>query len=83
MSLNSEPPLVSWQSLLQEDTIGPAADQAGSSWMRSPTRPMDTQPVTAMGAADIQDFSKHTADSACLDEGGEGGHRLEKARCIG
>ena len=35
--------------------------------------------MTAMSATDIRDSSKRTADSAGLNEGREGGHRLEKA----
>ena len=42
--------------------------------------PTDVEPVTAMDATDIQGSSKRTADSAGLNEGGEGLHRLEKAR---
>lgn len=60
--------------------LGPAADEVGSTWIWSPTRLTDAEPVT--GATDIRGFSKRTA-AAGLNEGGEGGHRLEKARFAG
>jgi len=45
--------------------------------------PTDAEPETTTGATDIRDSSKRTADSAGLNEGGEGVHRLEKARRAG
>ena len=59
------------------------ADPAGSAWMWSPKNPTDVEPTTAMDATDIRRSSKRTADSAGLDEGGEGVQRLEKARRAG
>ncbi|KAK3169258.1 hypothetical protein OEA41_008641 [Lepraria neglecta] len=49
--------------------------------MWSPTHFTDAEPETTTGATDIRDYSKRTADRARLNEGGEGVHRLEKARC--
>ncbi len=43
----------------------------------------DAEPVTAIGATDIQDFSTRTADSANLNEGGKCRRRLESAWCTG
>jgi len=51
--------------------------------MWSPTHFTDAEPETTTGATDIRDSSKRTADSAGLNEGGEGVHRLEKARRAG
>lgn len=82
-SLNPEPPLVSWQSLLQEDAVGSVADRAGSPSMWSPTHLTEAEPVTATGATNVRDSSKRTADCAGLNKGGEGVHRLEKARRTG
>ena len=82
-SPNPEPPLVSWRSPLREDAVGSVADPAGSAWMWSPTNPTDVEPATAIDATDIRRSSKRTADSAGLDEGGEGVQRLEKARRAG
>jgi len=81
--LKPEPSLVSWRSPLREGAVGIAACQAGSPWMWSPTVPTDAEPVTATGATDIQDSSTRIADSAGLNEGGEGGRRLETAWCTG
>jgi len=78
-----ESSLGSWRSPLREDAAGIAAGQTGSPWMWSPTGPKDAELVTAISATEIQDSSKRTADSAGLNEGGEGGHRLEKARRAG
>lgn len=78
-----ELPLVSWRSLLRKDVVGSMPDQVGSPWMWSRTRPTDAEPVKAMGATDIRDSSKRTADTAGLNEGGECVHRLEKARRAG
>ncbi|MCJ1455415.1 hypothetical protein MMC28_005770 [Mycoblastus sanguinarius] len=79
-SPNPEPPLVSWRSPLREDAVGSAADQTGSPWMWSPTRPPDAESMTVRGATGIRDSSKRTVDRAGLNEGGEGVYRLEKAR---
>ena len=79
----SEPPLVSWRSPLREDAVGPTADLAGSPWIWSPTRPTDAEPMTVMEDSNIRDSSKRTADSASLDEGGEGVRRSEKAQRAG
>ena len=51
--------------------------------MWSPTRLTEVEPVTATGATNVRDSSKRTADSAGLNEGGEGVYRLEKARRAG
>jgi len=51
--------------------------------MWSLTHFTDAEPETTTGATDIRDSSKRTADSAGLNEGGEGVHRLEKARRAG
>ena len=48
--------------------------------MWSPTSPTDVEPVTAMDATDIRLSSKRTADSAGLNEDGEGVQGLKKAR---
>ncbi len=45
--------------------------------------PTNVEPVIAMDATDIRGSSKRTADSAGLNKGGEGVHRLEKARRAG
>ena len=79
-SPNPEPPLVSWRSPLREAAVGLVTDPTGSAWMWSPTSPTDVEPVTAMDATDIRGSSKRTADSAGLNEGGEGVQGLEKAR---
>ncbi len=81
--LKSGPSLISWRSPLREDAVGIATCQAGSSWMWSPTRPTNAELVTAMGATDIRGSSTPTADSAGLNEGREGGRRLETAWCTG
>ena len=73
--------LGSWWSPLREDATEIAADQADSPW--SPTSSTDAEPVTTIGAIDIRDSSKRTADSAGLNESGESTHRLEKIRCAG
>jgi len=81
--LTPEPSMTSCRSPLREDPVGIAAGQASSPWMWSSTDPTDAEPVTAIGATDIRDSSKRTADSAGLNEGGEDEHRLEKARRAG
>lgn len=43
--------------------------------MWSPIGPTDAEPVTAIGATDIRDSSKRTANSAGLNEGDERTHR--------
>lgn len=82
-SPNPEPPLVSWQSLPQEDAVRSVADRAGSPSMWSPTHLTEAEPVTATGATSFRASSKRTADSAGLNEGGEDVHRLEEARRAG
>ncbi len=49
----------------------------------SPTHLTDAEPKTTTGATDIRDSSKRKAGSAGLNKGGEGVHRLEKARRTG
>lgn len=48
--------------------------------MWSPTHFTDAEPETIIGATDIRDSYKRTADRARLNDGGEGVHRL-KTRC--
>ncbi len=48
-----------------------------------PTHFTDAEHETTTGATNIRDSSKRKADSAGLDEDGEGMHRLEKVRYTG
>lgn len=53
-----------------------------SGWLAvdvDPTGSTDAEPVTAIGATDIRDSSTRTANSADLNEGGEGRRRLKTA----
>ena len=80
---SSNPELSLWRSRLREEAVESLADPAGSSWMWSPTIPIDGERVTAIDPTDIRGSFKRTANNAGLREGGEGVYRLEKARCEG
>ena len=46
----------------------------------SPTRFTEARPETTTGTTDTRDTSKSKAGSACMYNGGENAHRLEKVR---